>query len=407
MNFLIALRVALRSLMRNKVRSFLTMLGIIIGIAAVITVVAVGEGATVMIKDQIQTMGNNLVMVFPGSASKGHFHFGMGSSATLTAQDADAILKESTYVKAVTPIIRSGAQIVYKDKNWSTSVWGTSPSYTEIRSWDLEEGNFFIDTDIRSATRVCVIGKTLSKELFENDEPIGQVIRVKNMPFKVIGVLKKKGSGTWGQDQDDILLMPWTTVRRVIQNSTFSDVNQLMISLNSMKTFDEAKKEITAILRERHHLSPNAEDDFSITDMAEITQMITSTTQIMTLLLAMIASISLIVGGIGIMNIMLVSVTERTKEIGLRMAVGAKERDILLQFLVEAIVLSGIGGVLGIILGSTAAQIISTVSSWSVVISIGAVAIAFAFSAVVGVFFGFYPAWRASRLNPIEALRYE
>ncbi|MDI6732545.1 MAG: ABC transporter permease [Planctomycetota bacterium] len=407
MSLFLTLRVALRALIRNKVRSILTMLGIIIGIAAVIAVIAVGQGATVMIQEQIASMGDNPLIIFPGSARVGGFRFGAGTRSTLTVQDAEAIIKECPYVKAVTPIIRAGGQIIYQDKNWSSGIEGVAPSYLEVRNWNLKEGNLFTDSDVKSATKVCLLGATVAKELFDNEESVGKTIRIRNMPFRVIGVLEKKGSAAFGHDQDNTIIAPWSTVSRVLQRSSFNEVNQILASVTSIKMLEPAKKEISAILRQRHRLSQGTEDDFSITDATEITNAITSISRLMTLLLVVIASISLIVGGIGIMNIMLVSVTERTREIGLRMAVGARGKDILLQFLVEAVVLAGIGGVFGIFLGYGAAQIISNANNWPVLVSTDSILLAFVFSSVVGIFFGFYPAWRASRLNPIEALRYE
>ena len=407
MNIFITLRVALRALLRNKVRSLLTMLGIIIGIAAVIAVIAVGQGATVMVQNQIKEMGDNLLTVRPGSSSRGGFRHGGGTRLTLTAKDGEIIEKESPYVKNVSPLVWSGAQVVYQNKNWSCSVRGISPSYLEIRNWPIDKGSIFSESDVRSATKVCVIGKTLEKELFKGENPIGKIIRVRRIPFKILGVLTEKGSSAWGQDQDDVIMAPWTTVKRVIRNSPFNDVHMLTISLISMDVMDLAKKDIASILRQRHKLLPHEDDDFSIMDMADLTEAFTSTSKLMTILLTVIASISLIVGGIGIMNIMLVSVTERTREIGLRMAVGARGKDIMMQFLVEAIVLAGIGGILGILLGTTSAQIISKTNNWPVFVSAESIILAFVFSATIGIFFGFYPAWRASRLNPIDALRYE
>ncbi|MBI5116401.1 ABC transporter permease [Candidatus Poribacteria bacterium] len=407
MNALVILRVALRALLRNKGRSLLTTLGIIVGISAVIAVVAVGQGATVMINDQIKSMGNNLMIIFPGSIRTGGFHGGMGSQRTLTAEDAQAILRESAYVRAVTPIVRTGAQVVYGENNWPTIIQGATPSYLDVRNWEVAEGSFFTESEVLTAARVCVIGATVAQQLFGEEDPVGKTIRIRNMVFRVIGILTRKGSAAWGQDQDDTIIIPWTTVRRVLQNSPFSDVSQILVSLVSLEALEPARKEVGAILRQRHHLSPETDDDFTIMDMTEVTQMTTQVSRLMTILLTVIASISLIVGGIGIMNIMLVSVTERTREIGLRMAVGARRKDILLQFLVEAIVLAGIGGILGAMLGVAAAQIISRTNNWPVFTSPGSIALALGFSAAVGVFFGFYPAWRASRLNPIEALRYE
>jgi putative ABC transport system permease protein len=407
MSLFLTLKVALRALIRNKVRSILTMLGIIIGIAAVIAVVAVGQGATVMIQEQISSMGDNILMIFPGSASSGGLHFGAGTRSTLTPQDAEAIMNECLYVKAVSPMVRAGGQVIYQDKNWSTSVNGVSPSYLEVRNWELKEGAFFTDSEVKAASKVCVIGATVAKELFDTESPVEKTIRIRNMPFKIIGVLVKKGSAAFGQDQDDTIIAPWSSVSRFLQRGSFNSVNQLLVSATSIKTIELAKTDITSILRQRHKLSEGTDDDFSIIDTAEITKAITATATTMTMLLAIIASISLLVGGIGIMNIMLVSVTERTREIGLRMAVGARSKDILLQFLVEAMVLAGIGGVFGIIIGGSTAEIVARYNDWPVLVSAQSTVIAFLFSAAVGIFFGFFPAWRASRLNPIEALRYE
>jgi putative ABC transport system permease protein len=407
MKLLSTLRIALRALLRNKGRSLLTALGIIIGIAAVIAVVAVGQGATSMMKEQINSMGNNLAMVFPGSMRAGGFHGGMGTQQTLTAEDGEAVLRDCPYVTAVSPMVRSGVQVVYRENNWGTSVQGVGASYPQVRNWDLKAGSFFEEGDVRTGARVCVLGTTVADQLFASEDPVGKTIRIRNMTFRVIGVLTSKGSAAWGQDQDDTIVVPWTTVRRVLQNSPFSNVNQLMISLTSLEVLPQAKKEITAILRQRHRLAPAADDDFTVTDMTEVTQTVTQVSRLMSALLTVIASISLVVGGIGIMNIMLVSVTERTREIGLRMAVGARRRDILVQFLVEAVVLSGIGGILGVGLGAAAAQAVARANHWPVLVSAASVALALGFSAGVGIFFGFYPAWRAARLSPIESLRHE
>ena len=407
MTGIITLRIAMRALVRNKTRSLLTALGIIIGIAAVIAVVAVGQGASVTMRNQISSMGNNLVMIFPGSQRAGGFHGGAGTQQNLTAEDGDAILSECPLVAAMTPMVRAGNQCVYKENNWATSIQGVNVQYQDVRNWEVESGSFFSEADVRSAARVCVIGKTVAAQLFQGDEPVGQTIRIRNMPFRVMGVMSAKGSAAWGQDQDDTILAPWTTVRRVLYNSAFNNVNQLMISLNTMNTLDQAKREIGEILRQRHRINPGADDDFTITDMTEVTKMITQVSSLMTMLLTVIASISLVVGGIGIMNIMLVAVSERTREIGLRLAIGARRKDILMQFLVEAVALSGAGGIIGIILGISAANLLAKINHWPVMISPGAILVALTFSAGVGIFFGFYPAWRAARLNPIESLRRE
>ncbi len=407
MNGLVTLRIALQALRRNKGRSLLTALGIIIGIAAVIAVVAVGQGASISMRDQINSMGSNLLVIFPGSLRTGGFRSGHGGARTLTADDGEAILRECPLVAAMSPMVRSGAQVVYRENDWATSVQGVGFGYLDVRKWELRDGDFFSDGDVRSGGRVCVLGLTVVEELSLDDDPVGAMIRIRGMPFRVLGVMTRKGSAAFGQDQDDTIIVPWTTCRRVIQNSPFNDVHQLLISLKSMERMARAKEEIAGILRQRHRIAPGEEDDFTITDMTEVTQMITQVSRLMTLLLTVIASISLVVGGIGIMNIMLVSVTERTREIGLRMAVGARRRDILLQFLVEAIALAGAGGVLGIALGIGAARGVAYANNWPVIVTLNSVVLALGFSAAVGIFFGFYPAWRAARLSPIESLRHE
>ncbi|OGP59312.1 MAG: multidrug ABC transporter substrate-binding protein [Deltaproteobacteria bacterium RBG_13_61_14] len=407
MNFAMILWVAFRALVRNKVRSFLTMLGIIVGIAAVIAVVAVGEGAHVMIQDQIRSMGNNLLVIFPGTSHFGGRMGGAGTQRTLTAEDGKAILNEVPYVVALTPLVRTGRQVIYQENNWSTHIQGVDPNYLSVRNLELAQGGFFTESEVLTAARVCVLGQTVVKNLFTDTDPIDQTIRIQNIPFRVIGVFQPKGSTAWGQDQDDTVVAPWTTIRRVLQNSPFADVDQLLATLDSMDHMEPAQEEIRAILRQRHHLAPDADDDFTIMDMTEVTKTITQVSQVMTILLTVIASISLLVGGIGIMNIMLVSVTERTREIGLRMAVGARRQDILMQFLVEAVALAASGGLIGIALGMILAQVVGRTNGWPVLVSPGSILIALLFSAAVGIFFGFYPAWRASRLDPIETLRYE
>ena len=407
MNLAVTTKIALRALQRNKGRSLLTALGIIIGIAAVIAVVAVGQGASDTMRSQIESMGSNMLIVFPGSMRTGGFHGGSGSQQTLTAEDGEALLTECPGVRAMSPILRNGGQVIYRENDWATSVQGVSATYLEVRNWEVRTGDFFTEADVRSGARVCVLGTSVNEQLFQDEDPIGKIIRIRNMPFRVLGVMTKKGSAAWGQDQDDTILAPWTTVRRVLQNTQFGNVHQLLLSLDPDADMNAVKAEVSAILRQRHRLARNAVDDFSVTDMTEVTQMITSVSRVMTLLLTVIASISLVVGGIGIMNIMLVSVTERTREIGLRMAVGAKRRDILMQFLVEAITLAGAGGVLGIALGAAVAKGVARANNWPAEISALSVVMALGFSAAVGIFFGFYPAWRASRLNPIESLRHE
>ena len=403
----VTFRIALRALRRNKGRALLTALGIIIGIAAVIAVIAVGQGASSMMKAQISSMGSNLVMVFPGSTQAGGFRGGSGSRENLTVEDGEAIARECAAVKAVSPVVFSSAQAQYREKDWATSIQGVAGNYAWIRNWEIEEGEFLSESDVRRGLRVCVLGRTVARELFQDESAAGQYIRVRGILFKVLGVLAAKGSAAWGRDQDDIIVIPWTTSQRVMQRSTLTRVNQLLVSLERMEELAFAREEIRGILRQRHRTKDDAEDDFTVMDMTEISQMITQVSRLMTVLLTVIASISLVVGGIGIMNIMLVSVTERTREIGLRMAVGARRNDILWQFLVEAIVLAGLGGLLGVGLGVVVARIVGTAYRWPVMITPGSVALALSFAAGVGIFFGFYPAWRAARLNPIESLRHE
>jgi len=407
MNAMITIKMAMCALARNKGRSLLTALGIIIGIAAVIAVIAVGQGASVNMGDQISSMGNNLLMVFPGSQNAGGFRGGMGTQQTLTVEDGEAILNECRFTLAMTPLIRSGGQCIYRDKDWSTQTQGVNLQYPEVRSWKVASGEFFTEIDIKNAARVCLLGQTVAEALFEGEDPVGQTIRIRNMPFRVIGVMEPKGSTAWGQDQDDTIIAPWMTVRRVLQRSKFSNVDQLLFSLSSMDNLPVVKDDVTGILRQRHRISENEDDDFTIMDMTEVTKMITQVSRLMTILLTVIASISLLVGGIGIMNIMLVAVTERTREIGLRLALGARQHDIMMQFLIESAVLSGVGGIIGIGLGIAAANILASANNWPVLISPVAVILALTFSAGVGIFFGFYPAWRAARLNPIESLRRE
>jgi len=406
-NFWLILRLALRSLARNPGRSLLTALGIIIGIAAVIAVIAVGQGASSALKNQIGSMGSNLLMIFPGSLQTSGSRGGAGTSQALTAEDAEAILLETPHIVALSPIVRGGGQVIHRENNWYTALQGVVPDYLTVRNWPLREGDGFTEADVRSGARVCLLGQTVAEQLRPGESLVGQMIRIRNMPFRVLGVLEPKGTAAWGQDQDDLILMPWTTLRRSLQNSRFNNLSQILVSLDSMEHLEAARAEIRSLLRQRHRLAEDTDDDFTITDMTEITQNITQVSKLMTLLLTVIASISLVVGGIGIMNIMLVSVTERTREIGLRLAVGARRRDLLTQFLVEAIVLSGIGGLLGMGLGMATALIVARTNNWPVLITPQSILIAFAFSTGVGVFFGFYPAWRAARLDPIESLRRE
>lgn len=407
MSVWLILRLAIRSLARNPGRSLLTALGIIIGIAAVIAVIAVGQGASSALRGQISSMGSNLLIIFPGSSQAGGFRGGAGTQQNLTEEDAEAILRETHHLVALSPIVRGGAQAIFRENNWATSLQGVNPDYLRVRNWDLHEGDNFTEADIRSGTRVCLLGSTVAEQLQPGESLVGKSIRIRNMPFWVLGVLAPKGSTAWGQDQDDVIILPWTTLRRTLQNSRFNNFSQILISLDSLDNLEAVRAELSSLLRQRHRIAPGSDDDFTITDMTEITQTITQVSSLMTILLTVIASISLIVGGIGIMNIMLVSVTERTREIGLRLAVGARRRDLLLQFLVESVVLSGIGGLLGMGIGVGAALVVARTNNWPVLISTQSILIAFLFSAGVGIFFGFYPAWRAARLDPIESLRRE
>ncbi|HEX4075262.1 MAG TPA: ABC transporter permease [Candidatus Acidoferrales bacterium] len=399
------IRVALRALARNKMRTVLTMLGIIIGVGAVICTVAIGQGATAQVQQQIQSLGDNMVMVFSGSVNTGGVRMGNGATKTLTADDADAILAHVQGVQAVSPIVGASVQVVNGNQNWLTRANGTSADITEIRSWPVVQGSMFSERDVNMAANVCVLGNTVAQQLFGDSDPVGQMIRVQNLPFRITGVLLAKGQSSNGQDQDDMMLMPYTTVQKKI--SGISWVQLIMVSTVSQQAMAQVQSGISALLRQRHHLRPEEDDDFIIRSPNEMAQAAEATSLVMTLLLGSIASISLLVGGIGIMNIMLVSVTERTREIGVRMAVGATEEDVQAQFLSEALVLSSLGGLAGIALGMVASAIISNVLHWTTVVSLLSVVVAVVFSAGVGIVFGYYPARRAARLDPIEALRYE
>ena len=402
-------KVAILAILRNKTRSLLTCIGIIVGIAAVIAVLAIGKGAQSAMVKEISSMGNNLMMVFPDRNRKGAVRTGMGSGQTMTADDAEAIKRELGHlVSSVSPAINVNAQLVRENKNWSSRVSGVSSDMPEIRNWTVADGRFFEESEQRSYARVCVIGSTVKNNLFaEDEEPVGKTIRIGAMPFKIVGVLESKGANGWGQDQDDTVMAPYTTVGRVLQRSTFRAINMMNVSLHSMDDVDEAKREVAALLRQRHRLADYEDNDFETRDTTEIMNTIGSVSSLMTVLLAAVAAISLLVGGIGIMNIMLVSVTERIKEIGLRMAIGATPACILWQFILEAIVLSTVGGAIGVVVGVVAANVIGEINHWPIVIEVSSAIYSFLFSAFVGMFFGFYPAYRASKLNPIDCLRYE
>ena len=410
MNLFMIIKVSVRAIWRNKTRSALTMLGIIFGIAAVIMVLAIGKGASANMLAQIGKMGDNVVMIFSEQRhTAAGVHGGAGEGQSLTASDGRAIRQELAHlVKAESPEVRTQMQVVCGDKNWNTTIYGCSTEFLVIRNWEIETGDFFNEQEERQCARVCVLGKTVASNLFPNEDPAGRTLRIGNMPFKVKGVLEAKGVGGWGQDQDDAVLAPYTTVKRVLQASTFPDnVRQVKLSLWSMDQIEEAKREIGALLRQRHRLGETAEDDFRIIDMAEISSTMSGVSNTMTVLLAAVAAISLLVGGIGIMNIMLVSVTERIREIGLRMAIGATPANILAQFILESVLLSTVGGGIGVALGLVGASTLGEMLGWPILVETGSTMVAFLFSAFVGMFFGFYPAWRASRLNPIDCLRYE
>ena len=406
MELMATIHIALRALARNKMRSTLTMLGIIIGVAAVIAMVALGQGAQQQVQQRIAAMGSNLLYVGAGTVNKGGVHLGMGQTKTLMYDDVTAMLRECPAVATAAPGDQSSAQIVFGNDNWYTRVTGTEPQYFDIRDWPFQSGTPFTADDVQTAANVAVIGDTVRKNLFGATDPIGQVIRINNLPFRVVGLLIPKGSSAaMGDDQDDAIFIPLTTEQKKMSGNTW--LRWVMVSATSKTATYAAQQQIEAVLRDRHRIRQGQEDDFFVRNMADVADLADQTGRILTLLLGSIASVSLLVGGIGIMNIMLVSVTERTREIGTRMAVGAHGRDILTQFLIEAVSLSSVGGLIGIAVGLAASEVLSVVAHWPTLISIGSIAVAFLFSAVVGVFFGFYPAREAARLDPIDALRYE
>ncbi len=397
--------IAWRALRRNPMRSALTTLGIIVGVGAVIAMVGIGNGAKAQVEAQIASLGRNVILVFSGSTTASGLHTGMGSAGTLTVEDVSAIGREIDGVAGISPEVRTVTQVVAGNQNWATQVLGESQDYFEIRGWALAEGAPFTDRDVRSATKVAVIGRTTARQLYGGDSPIGRIVRIKNVPFVIVGVLTPRGLSVMGTDQDDVLIVPYSAaMKRVMGTTTLRSIN---IQAASASLLTSMPRQITELLRQRHRIGPGRDDDFTVRTQQDIAEAATETSRVMTTLLGAIASVSLIVGGIGIMNIMLVSVTERTREIGIRMAVGAHARDILLQFLLESIALSSLGGVIGIAVGIVAAKVLSAVANWPTLISPGSIAVAFLFSAAVGIFFGFYPARKASRLDPITALRYE
>jgi ABC-type antimicrobial peptide transport system permease subunit len=435
-------------------RALLTTLGIVIGVSAVIAMMEIGAGSSAAVQKSISSMGANVVLVMPGTATSSGISFGMGSVMTLTPDDAEAILRECPAVRTVAPAVRARTQVVYGSHNWvPSSMYGTTPAFLDIRDWTIAEGEPFTQRDVLNANKVCLIGQTLVRELFEGESPVGKEIRVKNVAFRVVGVLGAKGANMMGMDQDDILLAPWTTIKYRVTGSSlqntnqsaaaasssvntlsnlypsgqptlypqqsevqavdnpmpvrFANIDQILVAARSTPEIRTAINEMTAVLHERHHIRPGESDDFTIRDMTEMSNTLSTTTKMMTNLLLAVAMISLVVGGVGIMNIMLVSVTERTREIGLRMSVGARARDILRQFLVEAVVLCLVGGAVGILVGHGGSLLVRRVAHWPVQTSPTAIAAAVIVSAGVGIIFGYYPAWKASRLDPIEALRYE
>jgi len=402
--------IAFDALAANRMRAGLTMLGIIIGVAAVIAMVSVGTGAADRIKEQIDSIGSNLIIVLPGSLTSSGMRLGSGFSLTLTEEDAAAIAAECPAVSAVAPVVRSGAQVMRGNNNWATSVYGTVPAYLEIRDAAIEQGQSFTTQDVDAAAKVAILGETVARNLFGAENPIGQVFRIKNVPFTVSGVLVPKGQSPSGQDQDDVILIPLSTAKKRVLGASQGNarsVGTIMVQAASPAVMQDAVEQMSDLLRQRHHIQPGAEDDFSVRNLSDVFAAQENSARVMALLLGAIASVSLVVGGIGIMNIMLVSVTERTKEIGIRKAVGARTGDIMTQFLVEAVTLSVIGGIIGILVGVGASRIMHVLAGWETSLQAGAVLLAFSFSALVGVFFGWYPARQAARLDPIQALRYE
>lgn len=395
-------RLAFRALRRNKLRTVLTMLGIIIGVGSVITAVSITTGATKQVEDRVANLGQNVISIFSGSFSTGGSRGGWGSAPTLTIEDAEAIRTSIPGIIAVSPEVRDRMQVQANGQNWRTEILGEGPDYPQIRSWKIADGNMFTEQDVRSVAKVAVIGKTVVDQLFPDSDPVGQIIRVREIPFKIVGVFEPKGFNLFGRDQDDVVVIPYTSHMKRVLRATF--LNSILAQASSPKLIESSQREITSLLMERRR---GREPDFTVRTQLELAQTATATAKIMSVLLAAIASVSLIVGGIGIMNIMLVSVTERTREIGIRMAVGARGRDILIQFLIEAVTLSVFGGLIGIGLGFGASQIIASVTDWPTLTPISWVAIASMSSALVGIISGFYPAWKASKLDPIEALRYE
>jgi len=397
-------RLGLKAIARNKLRSALTMLGIVIGVACVITMVAVGAGASQSVQSTISSLGSNFIMIFPGASTQGGARVFTGQSA-LTVDDAAAIRAEAPAVAYVSPGVRTSGQLVAGDANWSSQVYGVDVDWPFIRAWNVDQGLFFTESEVRAGSKVAVLGKTVAENLFPDGGGIGEIVRIKNVPFRVIGVLERKGGNMMGTDQDDQVIVPYTTAMKRLMGQ--SRINLIYVSAVSDDAVAEAQTQIDALLRQRHRIGPGQDADFMMRSQEEIASTAAQTSKTLSILLGSVAAISLLVGGIGIMNIMLVSVTERTREIGIRMAIGAKGRHVLTQFLLEAIMLSVVGGLIGILLGVGVSRLVSKFAGWPVYVGMGSVAMAFGFSALIGIFFGFYPARAASRLDPIEALRYE
>jgi putative ABC transport system permease protein len=407
-DFLQTLKIALRALRTNKMRSFLTMLGIIIGIAAVIAMMAVGTGASYVISQQIASIGSNIILVVPGSTTSGGLRTGSGGAQTLSSDDARALMAECPSVAYAAGTVRTSGQIVSGNMNWSSVIMGGTPELFEIREWPVVSGRPISQEDENGAVKVCLLGQTVAENLFGSADPVGSIVRIKKIPFTVIGILDRKGQSPQGQDQDDAVFVPLRTAQRnLVRSQRTGIVSAIIVKAKSEELIDKAETEIKLLLNQRHRISNSKEPDFSTRNLSEILAVAEKSSKAMSLLLGAVASISLIVGGIGIMNIMLVSVTERTREIGIRMAIGAKKNDILLQFMTEAVLLTMLGGVIGIALGAGGATVVSRMLDWPTMISFQSIAIAFVFSGAVGIFFGFYPAKKAAGLNPIDALRYE
>lgn len=405
MDFMSTLRLALTALARNKLRSSLTMLGIIIGVGAVIATVSIGQGAEAMIQEGIQSMGTNVVFIGSGNMRAGGMRMGFGQTKTLVVEDMYAVLREIPLIKEAAPLVSNRVQVVYGNQNWNTNVQGTTPNYFGIRKWGVTSGTIFTQDEVESAANVCIIGTTVAKYLFGEEDPTGKIIRIRNLPFRVVGLLESKGQGAMGDDQDDRIFAPYTTVQRKISGITW--IQNISASAVTPEASIAAVPAIESLLRERHRIPAGGEDDFFVRTQSETADLYRQTSQVMTWLLGSVAAVSLIVGGIGIMNIMLVSVTERTREIGVRMAVGATESDVQQQFLVEALTLTIMGGLVGILAGLGGAAMISNLLSWPTLVSPTAMAVAGVVSAGIGIFFGYYPARKAAQLDPIEALRFE